>query len=89
MQDEEPMDDEPEGEAETIIGDEDKIASEPEFREWQANCLANTSALKVILKLTEFVDGSKEEVDDDDYEDEDEEVMQDEQTETSNVIDLD
>jgi hypothetical protein len=40
-----------------------------------ANCLANTSALKVLLKLTEFVDGSKEEIDDDDYEDEDEEVM--------------
>jgi hypothetical protein len=40
--------------------------------------------------LTEFVDGSKEEIDDDDYEDEDEEVMQDEnETQSTNVIDLD
>jgi hypothetical protein len=36
------------------------------------------------------VDGSKEEIDDDDYEDEDEEVMQDEnETQSTNVIDLD
>lgn len=44
----------------------------------------------MLLKLTEFVDGSKEEIDDDDYEDEDEEVMQDEnETQSTNVIDLD
>ena len=78
MQDEQEMNDGPEGEAETIIDDEDKLAAQPEFKDWLSTCNANTSALKVLLKLTEFVDGSKDEIDDDDYEDEDEEIMQDE-----------
>jgi hypothetical protein len=59
------------------VEDEDKIAKNPEFKEWISTCHANTSALKVLLKLTEFVDGNKDEVDDDDYEDEDEVAMED------------
>ena len=78
-----------------IIEEEDPIAaSDPDFKLWLGNLKANTSALKVILKLTEFIDGDSNDMeDDDDFEDED--AMSDDceiddgTKETGQVIDLD
>lgn len=70
-------------------------ANDPDFKLWLGNLRANTSALKVILKLTEFIDGDTNDMDDDeDFEDEDVEfedcdIEADGTKETGQVIDLD
>jgi hypothetical protein len=45
-----------------IVEEEDEVAaSNPEFKDWISSLKANTSGLKVLLKLTEFIDNSNEE----------------------------
>lgn len=76
--------------------DEDTVAkSEPLFRTWYASLIAQSNAMRILLKLADYLDTSKVGGDDDDddeeFEDCDEEEMDDDAAGGSEaqVIDLD
>ena len=80
--------------------EEDKVANtEPQFRTWYANLLAQTNCMKMLLKIADYLDSSKVRNDtmgddeDDDFEDceedDDDGAMEDTNANPAQVIDLD
>ena len=92
-------DDDDDGDEEVMedADDEDKVAkTEPLFRTWQANLLAQTNCMRILLKIADYLDTSRSGDDDDDDDEEFEDCdddedggMQDEGGQPAQVIDLD
>jgi len=73
-----------------VIDDEDKVAkANPEFKTWQTNLLAQNNCLRIVLKLADYLDESKNGADNDDEEFEDCDDMDDDTASAAQVIDLD
>jgi len=71
--------------------DEDTVAnSEPTFRTWHTSLLAQTNAMRILLKLADFLDTTKSEDDDDEEFEDCEDMDAEDETEThAQVIDMD
>ena len=76
---------------------EDMVAkTEPQFRTWRSNMLAQTNCMRILLKIADFLDTSKsggshdnEDDDDDDFEDCEDMDEEEEAAASTQVIDLD
>ena len=75
--------------------DEDLVAkTEPQFKTWQASLLAQTNCMRLLLKIADFLDTSREDDDDEDDEEfedceDDDGAMEDDNSQPAQVIDMD